>query len=104
MKIRGKFVDIMYKVNPEHLKNVIYEKGHKVLYMKMLQSIYGCIESALRWYELHAVILEKEGFVKNSYEKCVANKIINREQCTIFWNVDKNKVSHKDSKVGDEVI
>ena len=39
MKLRGKFVDIMCKVNPEHIKNVIYENGHKVLYMEILQSI-----------------------------------------------------------------
>ena len=49
----------MCKVNPEHLKNVVYEKGLKVLHMEILKAIYGCIESALRWYELHAGILEK---------------------------------------------
>ena len=68
----------MCKVNPEHLKNVVYEKGLKVLHMEILKAIYGCIESALRWYELHAGILEKDNFVINSHYTCVANKIINR--------------------------
>ena len=54
MKIRGKFVDIMCKVNPEHAKNVVYENGKKILYMEILMAIYGCIESALRWYELYS--------------------------------------------------
>ena len=104
MKLTGEFVDIMCKVNPEHLKNVVYENGRKVLYMQILQGIYGCIESALRWYELYAETLEKEGFSINPYDRCVANKIINGKQCTIVWYVDDNKVSHEDPKVVDEVI
>ena len=43
MKLVGDFVDIMCKVNPEHEKNIIYENGQKVLYMEILQAIYGCI-------------------------------------------------------------
>ena len=104
MKLRGNFVDIMCKVNPEYFKNVVYENGKKVLYMQILQAIYGCIESALMWYKLYAETLEKEGFVINPYDRCVANKIINGKQCTIVWYVDDNKVSHEDPNVVDEVI
>ena len=104
MKLVGEFVDIMCKVNPEHEKNVIYENGQKVLYMEILQAIYGCIESALRWYELYSETLEKEGFVINPYDKCVANKEIDGKQCTIVWYVDDNKVSHVDPLVVTDVI
>ena len=104
MKLEGDFVDIMVKVNPEHAKNVIYEHGKKVLYMEILQAIYGCIESALRWYELYSETLVKEGFKINPYDKCVANKLINGKQCTIVWYVDDNKVSHVDNQVVTEVI
>ena len=47
MKLVGDSVDIMCKVNLEHLKNIVYENGKKVLYLKVLQAIYGYIESAL---------------------------------------------------------
>ena len=104
MKLRRKIVDIMCKVNPEHEKNIVYENGQKVLYMEILQAIYGCIESALRWYELYSETLEKEGFVINPYDRCVANKVINGKQCTIVWYVDDNKVSHVDPSVVTEVI
>ena len=104
MKLRGNFVDIICKVNPEHFKNVVYENGKQVLYMDILQAIYSCIESALRWYELYTVTLEKEGFVINPHDKCVVNKIIDGEQCTIVWYVDDNRVLHKDPKVVHEVI
>ena len=46
----------------------------------------------------------KEGFQINSHEKCVANKIINRKQCTIVWHVEDNKLSYVDIKVVAEVI
>ena len=104
LKLTGDFVDIMCQVNPEHTVNVIYENGKKVLYMAILKAIYGCIESALRWYELFSQTLKKEGFVINPYDRCVANKIINGKQCTIVWYVDDNKLSHKDPKVVTEIL
>jgi hypothetical protein len=104
MKLTGKFVDIMCKVNPEHTKNVVMGKGKKVLYLEILRALYGCIESALRWYELYTETLHKEGFVINPYDRCVANKVINGKQCTIVWYVDDNKVSHVDPIVVTEVI
>ena len=36
MMLQGKFVDIMCTVNPEHKKNIVYEKGRKTLYMEIL--------------------------------------------------------------------
>jgi hypothetical protein len=55
MKLRGQFVDIMCEVNPElYLPYMIKERGEKVLYLRVLQAIYGCIESALLWYNLFA--------------------------------------------------
>ena len=104
LKLVGDFVDIMCKVNPEHKKNVTYEKGRKVLYMEVLQAIYGCIESALRWYELFSETLVKEGWEINPYDKCVANRMINDKQCTIVWYVDDNKVSHEDPEIVTEVM
>ena len=77
MKLEGNFVDIMVDVNPELKKNVIYENGKKVLYLEILQEIYGYIESSLRWYELYSETLMNEGFKIKSYDKCVANKVIN---------------------------
>ena len=104
LKLTGGFVDIMSQINPEHIVNVIYENGKKVLYMAILKAIYECIESALRWYELFSQTLKKEGFVINPYDRCVANKIINGKQCTIVWYVDDNKLSHKDPNVVTEIL
>ena len=104
MRLEGEFVDIMCEINPEHKSNVIYENGKKTLYLKIMQAIYGCLESALRWYEFYSERLKAEGFAINPYDKCVANKEINGSQCTIMWYVDDNKISHKESSVVDDVL
>ena len=63
MRLRDEFVDIMCKVNPEYLKHAKQEKGRKVLYLRVLRALYGCIESALMWYNLFAKTLVDMGFV-----------------------------------------
>ena len=54
-----------------------------MLYLKVARAIYGCIESALAWYNMFTEILMDMGFTLNPYDKCVANKMINGKQCTI---------------------
>lgn len=103
LKLKGEFVDIMCRVNNEHLNNVRYEKNEKVLYLKVDRAIYGCIESALMWYKMFTEILEEMGFKINPYDKCVANKMINGKQCTIVWYVDDVKISHMDQTVLDDI-
>ena len=49
---RGQMVDIMCDVNPEYGKHIIYKAGKKILYVKVIRSIYGCIEAVLLWYQL----------------------------------------------------
>jgi len=111
LKLRGEFVDIMCSVNPKYKKHVVYEKRRgksgkkeKVLYLKVLRALYGCLESALLWYNLYSSTLQKLGFKINPYDRCVANKMVNGSQCTIVFYVDDNKVSHKDPQVVTDVI
>ena len=104
MIFRDEFVDIMCEVNPEYKNHIIVQNGKRVLYVKVLRAIYGCIESALLWYQLYVKTLKGMGFVLNPYDKCVANKMINGKQCTIAWYVDDNKLSHVDPNVVTEVL
>ena len=62
------------------------------------------IESALLWYSLYTEVLLKNGFELNPVDRCVANKMIDGKQCTIRWYVNNNFLSHKDTKVVDEII
>ena len=94
----------MCKANAKYKKVVSYENGRKVLYMKLLKALYGCMQSALLWYKTFKLCLEEDGFKLNKCVPCVANKVVNGKQCTVAWYVDDNKISHVDSKVVDSVI
>ena len=52
LKLEYEFVDIMCEVNPEFIKDVQKEGKKKVLYLRVLKVLYGCIESAFLWYNL----------------------------------------------------
>ena len=67
-------------------------------------AIYGMIQSSLLFYKKLRKDLESEKFEVNSYDPCVANKIINGNQMTVSWHVDDLKVSHKESKFVEEFI
>ncbi len=109
LKLQGVFIDIMCDVNPEYKKDVVYETGRKnkpvkYLCVRVLRALYGCIESALLWYDLYLTTLQGLGFKINPYNRCVANKVINASQCTVIFYVDNNKISHKDPQVVIDVL
>ena len=40
-------------------------------------------------------IINKNGFIMNPYESCMAKKLVMGEAMTVPWGVDDLKVSHK---------
>ena len=72
--------------------------------MQVLRAIYGCLKSAILWYNLYVTTLKGMDFELNPYYLCVSNNIINGKQCTIVWYVDDNKISHVDPAVVDTII
>ena len=68
LKLKGCFEDYRCEINPADKPNIRYDsKGRKVIYMRVMGAIYGCIEAALQLYNLFNSTLEKEGFVLNPY-------------------------------------
>jgi hypothetical protein len=78
--------------------------SQKVLYLQLRKALYGCVKSALLWYELFSGTLQKLGFELNPYDPCVANMMIDGAQCTIAWFVDDTKISHVSEAVVSRVI
>ena len=70
-----------------------------MLYLQALRAIYGSIYYALLWFDLFSNTLTEKGFKLNEYNRCVANKEINRKQCTISWYIDDNILTHVDPEV-----
>lgn len=98
----AELVDLLVQVEPSFAAYVSYKRGKKVFYAKAL---YGTIQASLLfWKKLTAFLTKKHGFVRNDYEWCVVNKVINGKQATIGWYVDDIKLSHADPKVNNEII
>ena len=104
MRIEGNEVDLMCEVHPEWDQFVTIQNGKKVLYVILNKALYGCVKSAMLWYNLFTSTLQDMGFELNPYDLCVANKTINGKQCTVCWYVDDNKLSHVQQSVLDDVI
>lgn len=104
IRYEGESVDILCKINPDWEDFITIEGGKKVLYLRLIKALYGCIKSALLWYELFVTTLQKVGFELNPYDACVANKMIEGKQCTIAWYVDDNKISHMSPAVVTKII
>jgi hypothetical protein len=104
IRLTGNAVDIMCQVNPKYKAFVTVENGKPALYLQLLKALYGCVKSALLWYELFSTTLKERGFVLNPYDPCVANCIIDGKQCTIGWYVDDTKISHADPAVVSSVV
>ena len=69
-----------------------------------MKALYGTMQVAsLFWKDLTGYLVE-QGFEVNPYDECVANKQIDRSQCTVLWHMDDMKISHISDKVLDEVI
>jgi len=80
------------------------ETGRKVIYVQLVKALYGCVVSALLWYELFLGYLKEMGFEINPYDSCIANKIIDEKQCTRAWYVDDMKISHVKKDVVTQII
>jgi Reverse transcriptase (RNA-dependent DNA polymerase) len=104
MKFTGPSVDILCNMKPEYTNYVTVENGVKVIYVRLVKAFYGCVQSALLWYNVFHSYLKEVGIKLNPYDPCIANKVIDGKQCTIAWYVDDTKISHVESEVVTQVI
>jgi hypothetical protein len=107
MMFEGDMVDYMVATDPKKYGPYVHvaRNGKKILYVRLLKALYGCIQSAMLWWRLLTGTLEENGFKVNPYDTCVANKIMDDgTQCTVCWYVDDLKISHAKEKVVDDVI
>ena len=68
VKLLGREVDIMCEVSMEYEKYMCIYNGKRVLYIRLKKSLYGCIESAILWYDTFKSALEELGFKMNKYD------------------------------------
>ena len=80
MKLRGMLADMLVEIAPEvHADFVTYQNGKKILYVSMLKPFYSMLKASLLYYKKFILDIEKIRYMLNSYNLCIANKIINRK-------------------------
>ena len=104
MRLVSEDVALMCEVESSFRHHVVQEGKNDVLYLRLDKALYGCVRSALLWYNLFSKTLKDMGFVLNGYDPCVANAVFNKKQCTITWYVDDMKLSHVHPEVVTHVI
>ena len=62
MKITRKEVNIFCEIDPSLAEFLVMKKGQNILYVKIDKALYGCVQSALLWYELYSSTLKDVGF------------------------------------------
>ena len=84
IKVNGKDLEAILEANPSYRKYVTIEHGKKVLYLKLRTALYGIMQAELLCYETFVTCLKVNGFKLNKYDPCIANKMGNGKQCTIY--------------------
>jgi hypothetical protein len=106
MTIRGRLAELMVKAAPNIYRKYITldANNQPILYVKLQKALYGCLRSALLFYEKLVRDLTSQGFKINQYDPCVENKLVNGEKFTLTWHVNDIKMSHKDPKEVTKII
>ena len=69
IKMAGEAAYFLIEVSPETYANyVVTEKGRSVLYLVLKKALYGCVKSALLFWEDLSGKLIKRGYVLNPYD------------------------------------
>jgi hypothetical protein len=102
----GKLAEMTVKVAPEVYRTYVFinKKGETILYVQLLNALYGILKAALLVYKKLTKDLITIGFELNTYHPCGANKQINGKQMTLCWHVDDMKVSHLVTKKVDDMV
>ena len=79
------------------------KKGRKLLFVELQNAVYRILKASLIFYQKLVKSLTRAGFKINSYDPCVANKMIGREQMIICWHVDNPKISYVNPKAVDKI-
>jgi hypothetical protein len=105
VRFEGGIAEMLVRMDPKlYRKYVRDENGKAVPYVELPKALYGTLRDALLFWKLLSSKLILWGFTINPYDWCVANKVIDGEQCTVLWHVDDLKISHVSEEVNTDII
>ena len=99
-------MDILAEIAPYVYNSHITtdQNGAKQLLVQYQNALYGTMVASLLYYHKFTKILTYVEFRINSYDLCVANKMIDGQHMTICYNLEDCKLSHLRVKVNDRII
>ena len=86
MEIEPFLVLVLQKVAPEVIPFV--DKSTGKLYCKLNKAVYGTLDAAKLWYNKITGVLRSLGYVANSVDPCVFNKVVNGVEMSVLLYVD----------------
>ena len=81
---------MMAKIDPLLYRKYVtlLSKGVPMLYVRLSKTLYGNLKAALLFYKRLRSNLNTMAFKVNPYDPCVATKIVNGKQMTVYWHTD----------------
>jgi hypothetical protein len=105
VRFEGEIAEMLVRMDPKLDQKYIRDENSKsVMYVELLNALYGMLRAALLFWKLISSKLILWGFTINPYDWCVANKMIDGKQCTVLWHVDDLKISHVLEDVNTDII
>ena len=105
MKLEGKMVHILTQIDKDLYKQYVAKENRKsVMYVKLKKSLHSTIQAALLFWKNLTKTLKSWGFKVNPHDWCFADKMLNRKQLAVVWNVDDLKISNVDADVATLLI
>ncbi len=92
---------ILAKLDP-NVAQYINTNGEVIV--KLTRALYGCVQSALLWFNKLKSTLEEAGFVANPYDMCVFNKMYKGKQITVAFHVDDLLMTSQSDEAINDLI
>jgi hypothetical protein len=93
---------LLVRIDPTYKQ---YVRSNGSIIVKLKKALYGCIQSALLWYQHISDTLVKYGFDKNPQDECVFNFITQLgKQLTVVVYVDDLLMTSEDMHALDDLV
>jgi len=108
VKFESTLAELLIKVDTKlyrkYMTTKSFCKPKKVLYVELAKALYSTLQGALLfWKNLSSFLTTEIRLKLNLYNSLVANKTINRKECTVLWYCNNLKNSHMDEKVLEKI-
>ena len=101
MRISPEIATFLIKIDPA-MQPYLMKNG--CITVELDQALYGCIESAVLWYQELSTTLREQGYQPNPLDPCVFNSTRTYSQVTIAVYVDDLLITGNDSTAMESLI